>query len=381
MAVAGQSGQNQESGGYGILWFIGSVFVIGGLIWIKYKAEIISSYIEIKRFELILLDYISYALPFPDFNQHIEKMLDFLTNNPDTQDFSILLYIGQESGFYLSFLQALFALTVLKLVWTKDSQLRYNEKHSMSSLSKQEQKNWVKIMPVIPLNLIDVDVNTGPWSMALTPLQFCKKNELVTIEIVMDRKSPWKTEGVKKPNLIKEKALALFKKQMGNLWEGEFALPDHRKALFAVFLARIEHDTKGASDLLDELSISYTNGSLDYSLVEPLLKKHRQSKAAMKCVQSHAYVMTIMAAMLKLARTDGVLATADFIWLKAVDRELWFMLNCVGRQTPFCEVAGPFAHWIAEQELGRPLFRPVVDQAITALEAALEKIIYIDDDA
>jgi intracellular multiplication protein IcmP len=167
---------------------------------------------------------------------------------------------------------------------------------------------------------------------------------------------------------------------MGPLWEGEFALPEHYKALFAVFLARIEHDTKSASELLDDLAISYTKGAPDFSLVEDILKKHRQSKAAMKCVQSHAYVFTVMASMLKLARTDGVLATADFIWLKPIDRQLWYMLNCVGRQTPYCEVSGPYAHLIAEQELGRPLFKPIIDRAVLALENALEKIIYIDDE-
>ena len=33
--------------------------------------------------------------------------------------------------------------------------------------------------------------------------------------------------------------------------------------------------------------------------------------------------------------------------------KLWYTLNTVGRQTPFLEVAGIFAHWIAEREAGR----------------------------
>ena len=83
-----------------------------------------------------------------------------------------------------------------------------------------------------------------------------------------------------------------------------------------------------------------------------------------------------MASMLELARTDGVLASAEFLWLKPLDRNLWYMLNCVGRQTPFPEISGPFAHWIVEKRLRRPLKVPMVAEAVDALDVALSDIIY-----
>jgi intracellular multiplication protein IcmP len=87
-----------------------------------------------------------------------------------------------------------------------------------------------------------------------------------------------------------------------------------------------------------------------------------------------------MASMMEYARNDGVLASAEFIWLKPLDRKLWFMLNCVGRQTPFCEVAGPVAHFKIEKRLRRPLKVPMIDEAVNALEAALAEIIYQPED-
>lgn len=84
--------------------------------------------------------------------------------------------------------------------------------------------------------------------------------------------------------------------------------------------------------------------------------------------------------MLEAARTDGVLATAEFIWLKAVDRRLWYMLNSVGRKTAFPEVAGPFAHWKIEKRLRRPLKVPMVDTAVDAMEEAISEIIYKPDE-
>ena len=57
-----------------------------------------------------------------------------------------------------------------------------------------------------------------------------------------------------------------------------------------------------------------------------------------------SYALTLMGSMLELARADGVLAVAEFIWLKPVDRRLWYMLGSAGRQTPFVEVSGPSSH-------------------------------------
>jgi intracellular multiplication protein IcmP len=52
----------------------------------------------------------------------------------------------------------------------------------------------------------------------------------------------------------------------------------------------------------------------------------------------------------------------------------------VGRQTPFAEVAGIFAHWVAEKESGRKLLVPMVDEATRALEVALKEVIYRPDE-
>ena len=88
----------------------------------------------------------------------------------------------------------------------------------------------------------------------------------------------------------------------------------------------------------------------------------------------------MMASMLEGAREDGVQASADFLWVKPLDRRFWYMMNTVGRQTPYVEVAGPFAHWIAEKEAGRKLLVPMVEEATNALELALKEVVYRPDE-
>ena len=85
-------------------------------------------------------------------------------------------------------------------------------------------------------------------------------------------------------------------------------------------------------------------GKVNFSGTYPLLRKHVQHKVVGKAVSPHAYVLTAMSSLLEVARATGVLASAEFLWLKRFDRKLWYMLSSVGRQTPFPEVAGPFSH-------------------------------------
>lgn len=81
------------------------------------------------------------------------------------------------------------------------------------------------------------------------------------------------------------------------------------------------------------------------------------------------------------AREDGVLPSCDFLWVKPLDRRLWYVINNVGRQTPAVEVGGIFSHWNTETALKRPLSVPLVIDAVNALEVALSEILYIPSDA
>jgi len=237
----------------------------------------------------------------------------------------------------------------------------------MASLRKCEQSNWPQITPISKLNLIEQDLDEGPWAMAQMPMVFAKKNGILK-EHEEDGKP-----GVKVVPGIAHRVFAL---QLGPAWSGPAALPVHAQALFAIFAARANRDADGANALIEQIALSSNSGKLDFSGVGKLLNKYQNSKLVALATQKHAYMLTIMASMLVLGRTDGVIASSEFLWLKPVDRKLWYMLNSVGRQTAVSEVAGPFAHWLAEIRVGRPMRVPMVDEAAKALEVAVEDILY-----
>ena len=146
------------------------------------------------------------------------------------------------------------------------------------------------------------------------------------------------------------------------------------RALAAVFMARMNRDREASDNILAVLDKTVSQGKPNYGVATATLRKYQNSENVREVISKHAYLLTVIASLIQHAREDGVVPSSEFLWLKTVDRRLWYMLNCVGRQTPYAEVAGPFAHWRAEQAMGRRSLVPMIDEAINALEIAVKEV-------
>ncbi len=167
---------------------------------------------------------------------------------------------------------------------------------------------------MIKEDLIHEDLNKGPWATALTPMEFARKyNLLRKDDVLLDGALPGEemTAGIKKAD-----AKRVFTMQLGPYWDGFARCAPHVLALIAVFLARINRDRDAAYQLLDVLDKSYAQGKPDFSLVKPLLKKYQNTEKLQEIVAKHAYLLTVMAALLHASREDGVVPSAEFLWLK-----------------------------------------------------------------
>lgn len=373
MAAPQQGGQSDNS--MAMIWGIAAVFAVIGVIWFAFKSKIVSFFLTIKLYELKLLSLVG-----GHYFDRLESALYSAIANPEKVDFNQLIALGQGVGDWLRYPFVILLFILAVVVYTSNTTRVFKRTYNMKELAKLEKVNWPQITPVVDLDLIKVDIDAGPWAMAMTPLQFCKRNKL------LEEIRPQRREGMSRRDwdkvevvLRRGEANRLFALQLGQLWRGTNKLPPHVRALFAAFAARINADSKEAAKLLAQLSASSTT-KLNVAGVNELLKKHENTKAVQQIIQSHAYVHTVMASMLMGAREDGVQASADFLWLKPLDRRLWYTLNTVGRQTPFVEVAGIFAHWVAEREAGRKLLVPMVDEATKALELALKEVVYRPDE-
>lgn len=377
--MAAQQGQQQSDNSLALLWGIGLCFAAAWLLWYFFHNQIAGFVLKLKIYEAYLV------AGFASSAQGLVLRLQALS--PAHLQASDLVNISMAVGHYLRYPVMAIMLIFALLIYNGRATLRFKKHYSMNTLVEAEKANWVQVTPVVRLDLVQTDIDTGPWAMALTPMQFAKQHRLIRLEQVMPTVATATTAASTHHllvNLQREPARRAFVTQLGAYWQGVEYLPAPTRALFAVFAARAARDREAATRLLLQISDSAAGNQtevgaafakrLNFTGVDELLKKHKHHPGVIQVTRHHAYILTVMASMLQLARQDGVLASAEFLWLKPADRALWFMLNSVGRQAAFPEAAGPFAHWIAEQAIGYRLLVPMVDAAINALEMALKEV-------
>lgn len=375
MAAPQGGGGGQGDNSASLLWGSAAIIAFLYIIWFVFKAKMVSFYLMIKLFEVNIINFIT--------GNRLDQIKGVILNalkNPVAVPGEVLVQIGNAVGLYLKFPFVILLVILAFVVYFGNSTRVFKRTYNMKDLVTAEKDSWPHITPIIGLDLIKVDIDTGPWAMAMSPIQFCKKNHLLE-EVRAQRREGMSRKDRDKIDVILKRGEAnrIFALQLGQMWKSPEKLPPHVRALFAVFAARINADSKDAANLLLQISAS-SKQKLNFKGAETLLKKHVNTKLVQEVMQSHAYVHTVMASMLERARDDGVQASADFLWLKPIDRRLWYTLNTVGRQTPFAEVAGIFAHWKAEKEAGRKLLVPMVEEATKALELALKDVVYKRDE-
>lgn len=111
---------------------------------------------------------------------------------------------------------------------------------------------------------------------------------------------------------------------------------------------------------------------------KPAAPKEVGDKDVRKVIKSicskHAYANPGAFALLDKARArGGVLASADFGYIKQLDRTLWYTLSNCGRRRFFIEAAGAVAHFFAERVTENPLVDANVENALNGVEDYLEE--------
>jgi len=375
--MAGQQQGGQDSAGSMDFLWLTALSIFGILIlWYFAKVYILTVVFQIKYAEMYLIQFFTdNILPAKQFADYFYPHLNDITVH---QLGAWLTDIGS----YLKYPVAVTLVGLAGYLYFMHPNTRFHTVFDMKKLLDKEVVNWPQIVPVSHLDLLNTPINEGPWAMALSPMEFAKKHQLLREE----RNAP--EQGVVRAQqrdvtvtLLEDKANQVFATQMGGLWQGPEELPLHIQALFAIFASKGMQQRKTATDLLHQIARSAAKGTTQLNLagVKEVLAKYKGNPTIDLVTSRHAYVLTVMASMLLYARSDGVLATADFLWLKPLDRPLWYMLCSIGRQTPFSEVAGPFAHWLGERALKRRISQPMIQEATKALNLAIKSVIYVPD--
>lgn len=348
-----------------IFWWVDEKYVVAPIFFIR-DAEI-----NVVRWLALLWMPIAkfLHLPLPNLDQ-LQALEEYIQQaDPNQVGWNKFAAINAEFGRWVRY-PVMFILLGLAAfaIFRRGGQFQHH--YDMKSLRVVGKEIWPQITPIISLDLVKEDIDTGSWAMAIPPLNFARHHDLLTTKVVSAKKI-W---------ILKQKpAYRLFVLQLGPLWKGLAHLPIHAKALAYVFLARATGQRPAANSMLKQIAVSASSGQLDFTDVSEKLKAFHGHNIIKWLEKRYAYISTLLASLLEIARSDGVLASAEFLWLKPVDRRLWFVLNSVGRRTSVVEVAGVYSHWKAEKKVGRALKTPMVKGAVDALDEALQTILVVEE--
>lgn len=364
-------GGGQQEGSMGIVWVIVGISIFLWGTWYFAHGILVMLFFHLKFFEITIIQF------FADVLGQTKSLI--LNTNPQQVSFPTVVLVAGKVGYYLR-VPLVIIITLFGIVlYFKSATVGFKRTHNMKSLLNSETEIWPYESPVMSLDLVKEDIDKGSWAMALSPMSFAKKYKLLKVKNKEAKGRVFGRHEKVVAIVLKNRANKVFAAQLGPLWGGAENIKPHVKALYAAFAAKAARKSDESRELLNKISHSAKKGKLDFSGTEEVLKKYKNYPTVVEISQKHAYLLTVMASLLQLARTDGVLSSAEFLWLKPVDRKLWFMLNTVGRQTVMSEVAGPFAHWLAEKEMGSALKTPMIEEAVIGLEEAISNIIYKPD--
>jgi intracellular multiplication protein IcmP len=177
-------------------------------------------------------------------------------------------------------------------------------------------------------------------------------------------------------NVDRQASYLAFAQQLGPRWAGWEKLPPHKQILLACFCLKASRKRKEADSMIGRIAecwsfekgLSLNKDRKLLSDARAVLKNKELSSLVLRRANQHAFHSTAMLRALATAREEGgVLAPAQFVWLRAFDRTLWYPLNNLGRQAFHMEAFGAMAHYKIEKMTQRPIPRPKVEAAIDTI--------------
>ncbi|CCD30244.1 putative conjugal transfer TrbA-like protein [Candidatus Glomeribacter gigasporarum BEG34] len=332
-----------------------SVILLGfglNLFWRLEHGAIAQQFLIWKQLEVRPLALVS------DTAQVLQARLALYFRYKEVVTLKELWQLGQHIGLFYVAIPVAFSLGCAARA-LRHPILRAARVQSMQSLIEAQRARFSAIAPILRRDLTD---DASPeWASSRHPEEWVKEHQLIVrgqLDILRTREQ-----------LIQ---------QLGKRINALSQLKPHERALFAVFgLRAFFKDVKGAQQLMDALSAVNRHSRPDFALAQAAFQRCASAKTAPLWLTQHPYPRTLLMALLIEARTLGVLPSSHFIWLKPLDRALWYALNTAGRKVPFIESAGVFNQMQAERIASHHqccLTEPHVEEAIKGLQRYLEDV-------
>lgn len=345
--------------------YIAAVVVIVGaavLIWVFWKEPIVLTAYAMDRAQLWLYErFVALGDRGQEYVDYLNSFFDgrsVATRVTNTEFAQVSDTVGKVMRLPIAILIVACAAVVYFFMKGRG----FTNKLSLINFINYQAEHWGTLVPSARFNPDKLEKATMP---AKTPVEWLHD---------LDLKARVTSAGVlpEEARVVAEKALI---KQLGNGWAPLPRLKTYVRVLFAMFVLH-GNKTKGSLQIREAVARLYADtadakkrdAALE-ELVKGVLADDKATKPYLELAERHAYVATALIAVLRdVRKRQGVLASAEFVWLKKIDRDLWYAMNDTGRNAYHIESAGIFAHYFYENVSKRAQAEPKVDNAILGIE-------------
>ena len=302
---------------------------------------------------------------------------------------AVLSYTGKWIRWPYAFLLVLLGVVSVFMGRTGGLVRRLN----METLLQNNAESFACLRPIVGRGkylLSPESYDTGCWRIARTPVQFALEQGLLldaqgipfTVEQGLQKGLANTDLPAYGHALLDEKKTAIvLQKQLGAPFSGVAGLAQLHKALASAFMAYACGEKKDCIHILDTMSGSYTEKDSHscpvleqpefQELLNRTLEKYSHILNSQLMGRHSAFLLPWFMALLTLARKKGVLATSQFLWLRPLDRPLWYALNQCGGRAAWAEGFAAWAHYAAEEKAGKSLTEAKTARAVTRLRETL----------
>lgn len=381
-----------------VVWYNWHTYLSTGAIWAAYHTLPILTYASKFMAAINIPLYIQdLFIPSVIIDQAAALRRTLPLEEPGHIEKDVFFFLISIPGVAIRFLLIPFSIYGAFYIYRNSKPARMCNKYDIYDLARISQDSFPHLKPAFKENLLKIDPDTGHFRREASPIRFGIINEVLRVPCLKNSGEliiPTFSESLGKTTgyvfvkdrfrrgmdafhgqyTIDHKALEeTFIQQLGEKWTSSNDLPPLIRALYSALICFACSDKDLCAKLLDQFNESWeppTSKShyctFDITGVDDAIKKHELNDIIVDLNERHAYVNTMLPALLGEARNKGKIWTALFPWLKTVDRTLWYAMNQEGGQCGWSESAGARAHIVAEIKLGFPLHSPFIKTAIDA---------------
>lgn len=277
---------------------------------------------------------------------------------------------------------------IFRAVDKKHPALNFARDHNINSFVRESKKLYPHLKLFGELDMIAEPLDHPLYGMSRTSRQFAFHHRLI---------AGWQKEedGTVTPTLDRKRAAEVFRSQLGKLWTHERDLSPGETLLFAIVLPRAAATDARLDDAAFHAALddsdrmiawcweqfvppvkgkgdaTWLRPEIDLSRANELIARYIKRPVIQAAFKQHAFNRTILVALFAQARRLGVLPPAEVRWMRFFDRELWYVVENMGRQAGYAEGAAALSHYLYEAKAGSGIPEPQVDKAINALDTAM----------